>query len=74
MPRNQPQPPEVQEEGRQPQLPPMRLPTIAALKEDIQMYKADFVSKATDMDFETWLRATRPQQYQVYRKLEGRGR
>jgi len=50
-------------------------PAVAAgMREDIAAWKTDKGSGDTDMEFTSWLRATRPQRYQVYLKLTGAGK
>lgn len=50
-------------------LPTMSAAMLGALKEDIGAYKVDIGSGETNMDFEAWLRSTRPQRYQLYDDL-----
>ncbi len=50
-------------------LPAMSAATLAAMKEDISAYKTDVGLGDTNLDFEGWLRAGRPQRYQTYRDL-----
>jgi hypothetical protein len=52
-------------------MPSLPAPVAAAMREDLAAWRADAGSGETDMDFETWLRSTRPQRYRVY--LEGTG-
>ena len=50
-------------------LPAMSMATLASMKEDISAYKTEIGIGDTDLDFEGWLRAGRPQRYQLYRSL-----
>ncbi len=50
-------------------LPAMSAATLAAMKEDISAYKTEVGIGDTNLDFEGWLRAGRPQKYQLYRSL-----
>lgn len=48
--------------------------TTAAMREDLSAYRADYGAGDTDLDFEMWLKTTRPQRYKVFLELEKRGK
>ncbi len=50
-------------------LPAMSAATLAAMKEDISAYKVDMGTGDTNLDFDGWLKSSRPQRYQTYRDL-----
>jgi len=56
------------------QVPDFHPAVMAGMKEDIAAYKTDKGSGETNMDFPTWLRATRPERYRVFQKLTGAGK
>jgi hypothetical protein len=41
----------------------------AAMKEDLAAYRVDRASGESDLPFENWLKATRPERWEVYLKL-----
>lgn len=49
--------------------PAMSAVTMAAMKEDMAAYRTEVGLGDTNLDFEGWLRASRPQRYQLYRDL-----
>lgn len=47
---------------------------VAAMKEDLAAHRTDTGTGDTNMDFPTWLRASRPERYRVYLKVTGQGK